>query len=128
MKANSDLVLGLPKDSPNSPPSLLLPLILCTLGMLVDLVGSAFLIQTLGLWVEANAFVRELLAQENGWVTLVILKLVYLTLVWVGCGYSYSKSRPLGILGAWIAALGQLWFAIRVVIAYGILAAQALGL
>ena len=84
------------------------------LALFFDLAGSLTLIDSLGLQVEGNELVR-------GIALLLIAKGAEITGVFAGCLYLYDKKRWVGVLGAFLVALTQTYFAVRVLAAFAIL-------
>ena len=95
------------------------------LVLVFDLVGSLTLIDSLGLRVEGNEIVRTILGLESGIIVLCIAKGAEITGVLAGCLYLYDKSKWVGVLGAFLIALTQSYFAARVLLAFIVLARLA---
>ena len=106
-----------------SRPSLLISLLLAwfLLVLVFDLVGSLALVNSLGPQVEGNGIVRSLLGSQEGLTFLFLLKGGEIIGVLAGCLYLYDKKRWVGVLGAFLVALTQTYFAVRVLAAFAIL-------
>ena len=91
------------------------------LVLVFDLVGSLALVDSLGLRVEGNELVRGMLELERGIALLLIAKGAEIIGVFAGCLYLYDKKRWVGVLGAFLVALTQTYFAVRVLAAFAIL-------
>jgi hypothetical protein len=96
-------------------PSLLLGLLLVifTLSLAIDTLGSLTLVNSLGPGVEKNPLMRGMVGDPNHTLLLVI-KLGEVALVLSGCLWLYGKNRGLGMVTAGIATLIQTYLALRV--------------